>query len=78
MFKSAGLSLKPRRSPHHDEQILALAMKQIEKMLRGMQGEGKELPRIGRLRALTVSLGVLMHPWEVLGRSLVPLWEASA
>ncbi len=46
MFKSAGLSLKPIRSPHHDEQILALAMKQIEKMLRGMQGEGKELSRL--------------------------------
>ena len=46
MFKSAGLYLKPKCSPRHDEQILALAMKQIEKMLRGMQGEGKELSRL--------------------------------
>ena len=31
------------RSPSHQEQILALAMRQIEKMLKEMQSNGKDL-----------------------------------
>ena len=46
MFKSVGLFMKPRRSPHRDEQVLVLAMKKIENMLKEMQGEGKELSRL--------------------------------
>ena len=46
MFKSSRLSFKPRRSPRHDEQVLALALKQIEKMLKEMQDQGKELSKL--------------------------------
>ena len=34
------------RSPSHQEQILALAMRQIEKMLKEMQSNGKNLSRL--------------------------------
>ena len=34
------------RSPSHQEQILALAMRQIEKMLKEMQSNGKDLSRL--------------------------------
>ena len=34
------------RSPSHQEQILALAMRQIEKMLKEMQSNGKSLSRL--------------------------------
>ena len=43
MIKSISRNLKISRSPRHDEQILALAMRQIEKMLKDMQNEGKDL-----------------------------------
>ncbi len=43
MIKSLSRNLKISRSPRHDEQILALAMRQIEKMLKDMQNEGKDL-----------------------------------
>ena len=34
------------RSPSHQEQILTLAMRQIEKMLKEMQSNGKNLSRL--------------------------------
>ena len=34
------------RSPSNHERILAMAMRQIEKMLRDMQSEGKDLSRL--------------------------------
>ena len=34
------------RSPRIQEQLLALALRQIEKMLKEMQKEGKELTRL--------------------------------
>ena len=34
------------RSPSQQEQILALAMRQIEKMLKEMQASGKDLSRL--------------------------------
>ncbi len=34
------------RSPRQNEQILALAMRQIEKMLKEMQADGKDLSRL--------------------------------
>ena len=34
------------RSPSHQEQILELAMRQIEKMLKEMQSNGKNLSRL--------------------------------
>ena len=34
------------RSPSNHERILALAMRQIEKMLKEMQNEGKDLTRL--------------------------------
>ncbi|MGA1597711.1 MAG: hypothetical protein ACO4AU_01565 [bacterium] len=34
------------RSPRQQDQILALALKQIEKMLKEMQGDGKDLTRL--------------------------------
>ena len=46
MFKSTIRTLKPSRSPRHDEQILALAIRQIEKMLREMHNDGKDLSRL--------------------------------
>ena len=36
---------KPK-SPSQQEQILALAMRQIEKLLKEMQGDGKDLSRL--------------------------------
>jgi len=35
-----------QRTPSHQEQILALAMRQIEKMLKEMQSNGKNLSRL--------------------------------
>ena len=46
MFKSTSQSIKPSRSPRHDEQILALVMRQIERMLKEMQSGGKDLSRL--------------------------------
>ena len=46
MIKSLNRNLKITTSPRHDEQILALAMRQIEKMLKEMQNEGKDLSRL--------------------------------
>ena len=43
MIKSISRNLKLSKSPRHNEQILALAMRQIEKMLQEMQNEGKDL-----------------------------------
>ena len=34
------------RSPRHQDQILAVAMRQIEKMLKEMQSDGKDLTRL--------------------------------
>ena len=34
------------KSPRQQEQILALAMRQIEKLLKGMQNDGKDLSRL--------------------------------
>ena len=34
------------RSPSNHERILAMAMRKIEKMLKDMQGEGKDLSRL--------------------------------
>ena len=34
------------KSPSQQEQILALAMRQIEKLLKEMQGDGKDLSRL--------------------------------
>ena len=46
MIKAPSRNLKISRSPRHDEQILSLAMRQIEKMLKEMQTEGKDLSRL--------------------------------
>ena len=46
MIKSISRNLKLSKSPRHNEQILALAMRQIEKMLQEMQSEGKDLSRL--------------------------------
>ena len=46
MIKSISRNLKLSKSPRHNEQILALAMRQIEKMLQEMQNEGKDLSRL--------------------------------
>ena len=46
MFKFPRRSLKPSRSPRHHEQILVLVMRQIEKMLKEMQDDGKDLSRL--------------------------------
>ena len=46
MIKSISRNLKLSKSPRHNEQILAIAMRQIEKMLQEMQNEGKDLSRL--------------------------------